>query len=351
MNPSPLLPPGQQRVARHKWPLVGERQSLPPPAEWTVELGGCVARPLRLTLAQLANLRQTRLDVDIHCVTRWSRPQTPFEGVLLADALAVAEPLPSAQFVSFIAHSPRWHDTSLPLAAALELNCLLALRADGAPLTADHGGPVRSVTPGRYFYKSLKWLTRIELLTEDRLGYWEREAGYHNEADPWLEQRYMAPRLTRGEMRAAILSKDFAGRDLRSLQAAGRDLTGLQARAALLRDADFTDACLRGAVLDGANLTNAHLRRADLRSASLRDAGLEGADLAGADLRGANLTGASLFGATFCVCPAEGAEPTVPARFDSATQIDPEAFSQLTPLQETFARQALADAREHGADY
>lgn len=99
--------------------------------------------------------------VDVHCVTRWSIPRKPFGGVLLSELLALCDVLPEAKFVSFVADSDRGHSTSLPLEDALRLGVMIALRADGKPLPVEHGGPVRVVTPERYFYKSLKWLMQI----------------------------------------------------------------------------------------------------------------------------------------------------------------------------------------------
>src|SRR5205085_4547294 len=140
------------------------------------------------------------------------------------------------------ARSERGHSTSLPLADALALDTLVALTHEGAPLEPIHGGPVRTVVPERYFYKSVKWLERIELLAEDRLGYWEAEAGYHNNADPWLEQRYMAPNLDRLLVSSLLAARDFSNLDLRSIHAAGMDLRGLNARNSLLRDANLRGA-------------------------------------------------------------------------------------------------------------
>src|SRR5690606_16836039 len=128
---------------------------------------------------------------------RWSKLDVPFRGVPLAVLLKICPPLPVAKYVSFAARSERRHSPSVLLEDALELDTLVALACEGRPLEKLHGGPVRVVVPGRYFYKSLKWLERIELLETDRLGYWEQTAGYHNTADPWQEQRYMAPQLDR----------------------------------------------------------------------------------------------------------------------------------------------------------
>lgn len=337
------LPPGQQLAAPGKWPLVGERTPAPGPVEWTISIHGCVAREQEVDLVGLRALPWIEQTIDIHCVTRWSKPAMRFGGVSLTELLRLARPTPEARYISFVARSERDHSTSLVLADALGLQTLVALEADGRPLAAEHGGPARVVVPGRYFYKSLKWLERIELLPVDRLGYWEREAGYHNTADPWLEQRYMAPDLSKQEVQAALASRDFSHRNLRGLDARSHDLADLNARGALLRDADFRGSRLSRACFDGANLTNAHFQDADLAGASFAGAGLEGADFSGADLRGADLRGASLFGATFC------AESSHGSRLDAATRIDAAALEQLTPVQAEFVVHIsrLKEAEDH----
>lgn len=282
---------------------------------------------------------QTRQVIDIHCVTRWSKLAVEFAGVSLQTLLVEARPTPGARYVSFVARSQRGHSTSLPLKDALELNALIALEADGRPLDELHGGPIRVVVPGRYFYKSLKWLERIELLAVDRLGYWEAVAGYHNTADPWQEQRYMAPGLSRQQMHAVLASRDFSGRDLRSLDARDHELTGLQARESLLRDADLRGARLASACFDQANLSNAHFADADLRGASFVTADVEGADFSGADLRGANFSGASFVGATFFD---ESSGERLAAVIDRSTLIEPAAIEQLAPPQAAFVSELLA---------
>ena len=331
-----ILPPRQQLAAPGKWPLVGERMPAAGDDHWTVAVSGCVATPRLFTLAEMRSLPWRERTIDIHCVTRWSKLAVPLAGVELADVLERAKPTAEARYVSFVARSERGHSTSLALADALELDTLLALEAEHRPLPVEHGGPVRVVVPGRYFYKSVKWLERIELLADDHLGYWEAEAGYHNIADPWREERYMAPDLTKQEMQRALASRDFAGRTLRSLQARGHDLTDLNARGALLRDADFRDCLLIGARFDGANLANARFAAADVHDAMFTGADLEGADFSGADLRGADLRGASLFGATFTTPN----EPKV-ARFDTNTRIDAASIEQLAPPQVQFVERNL----------
>jgi len=328
------LPPGQQLAAPGKWPAVGERAPGPGPAEWSLTLVDLDGREHSWTLATFRQLPRVTRKIDIHCVTRWSQPGMEFTGVLLQHALAAAEMSFAANFVSFIARSERRHSTSLPLAVALRLQAMLAWEANGEPLASIHGGPLRVIVPDRYFYKSLKWLARIELLHEDRLGFWEATAGYHNEADPWREQRYLASTLDRREAAAVLARRDFAGRDLRGIDARGHDLTGLHARGALLRDADFRGCRLDAACFEGANLSNAHLADACLCGASFLNADLEGADFSAADLRGADFRGASVFGATFAPLDAEGRiDLARKASWDATTRFDAARLEDLLPAQ------------------
>ena len=331
------LPPGQQLVAAGKWPLVGERAPLSNERPWHVEITGAVRNTARLSLEELLAMPQQERSVDIHCVTRWSKLAVPFRGVPLAELIAAAEPTGFARFVSFVAHSPRQHSTSLPLDQALALDTLIVLEVDGWPLTIEHGGPVRVVVPDRYFYKSLKWLTRIELLAEDRLGYWEAAAGYHNIADPWRQQRFIANGISKAVAHSLLAGRDLRGRDLLGLAAAGRDLTGLRADRALLRNADFRGCHLAGARFDDTNLSNAHFERSCLQGASFRGADLEGANFTGANLRGACLLADSIVAASF-VSP-ESAEAG--ALCDAGTQIPTELLEQLTPDQQAYLRGAL----------
>jgi DMSO/TMAO reductase YedYZ molybdopterin-dependent catalytic subunit len=333
------LPPNQRLAAPGRWPVVGEKrpQPLPGGEPWRVSVVGLVAAPRTWTLDEIEAMPQVEQIVDIHCVTRWSKPGARFSGVPLARLLGACRPLPAARFLSFVARSERNHSTSLPLEDALRLGALVALRFDGAPLEEEHGGPVRMVVPGRYFYKSVKWLERVELLAEDRPGYWEREAGYHNGADPWLEQRYIAPGADRVALGEAVSARDFSGKDFLSIDATGLDLAGLNAEGALLRNADFRGVNLEGARFDRANLSNAHFEGAVLRRATFVGADLEGADFRGADLRGADLTDASTFGTTFCDEP----DFSSPALIDRTTTFGEGAIGKLLPPQQEFVRRAL----------
>jgi|HigsolmetaAR204D_1030405.scaffolds.fasta_scaffold01829_7 DMSO/TMAO reductase YedYZ molybdopterin-dependent catalytic subunit len=334
------LPPNQALLPPRRWPVVGESAPRPSDMPWTITLAGLVDRPVSIPLDELRAWPRRRYTVDIHCVTRWSKLDMEFEGLDLAELLARAGVSPDARFASFVARSERNHSTSLPLETALSLGAFVALGVQGGPLPEEHGGPVRMVVPGRYFYKSVKWLERIELLAEDRLGYWEGETGYHNNADPWREERYIVAGVRKLELKALVQARDFSGRDLLSVQADRMDLRGLNARKAVLRNASFRRADLSGADFAGANLSNGHLEGADLRGAVFRGADLEGANFRGADLRGADFSGASLFGASFCPEP-EDREAWGEARLDGSTRIEPEQLEKLSDAQAAFLTRAL----------
>jgi len=294
------IPPGQQVVASNKWPVIGEREpAVSSESGWTLSLDGQIASPVSFSVEQLQAMPQTEMVIDIHCVTRWSKLDVPFSGILLKDLLQHVDLASDANFISFVSRSPRSHSTSLPLDVAIEHGCLIALCAQGQPIESGHGGPIRNIVPRKYFYKSVKWLEKIEFLSEDRLGYWEADAGYHNLADPWKEQRYMSSTIDRRTAAKLIESRDFSGRDLRSIDASNRNLDGLDAVGAKLRDASFDRCSLVGADFSGANLSNASLIGANLTNAKFAGADVEGADFSGADLSGVDLCDCSLIGASF----------------------------------------------------
>jgi DMSO/TMAO reductase YedYZ molybdopterin-dependent catalytic subunit len=180
------LPPGQHLT--EKWPVLhaGEVPHVDL-ATWTFRLFGDVEREVTLDWEQFNALPRSSNVQDIHCVTRWSRFDTEFEGVHWRELAKLAKPMPAARFV--IAHAEHGFTSNMPLASLEHENALLATHADGAPLEPEHGGPMRLVVPGKYFWKSAKWLRGLELSAADHPGFWERY-GYHNDADPWQEQRY-----------------------------------------------------------------------------------------------------------------------------------------------------------------
>jgi DMSO/TMAO reductase YedYZ molybdopterin-dependent catalytic subunit len=299
---SPALPPGQ--IETKRFPVTGERvpAGLDDLSQWRVEVTGLVDRPLSLDIESLVALDSRELVFDIHCVTSWTRFNGPWEGVPLAEILAKTGVDPRAGFVSFEAYSDHDHHTSLPLDVARD-NSWLVHAFEGEPLSVDHGGPVRVVTPGRYFYKSLKWVKRIVLLEEDRLGWWETNSAYHNNGDPTSGLE----RFTSGSLRPAQVARFMAaprydkyrgrvmsGLDLRKWKPASLDLHGLQ-----LKNCDLRGLALAGADLRGTNLSSSDLRDADLRNADMSGSDLEGANFIGADLRGADLSNSALTATRF----------------------------------------------------
>ena len=180
------LPPGQHLV--RDWPVLdlGEHPAITR-ENWRLLIGGAVENPAVWEWTDFERQPQTRSLSDIHCVTSWSRYDNEWGGVTTRDLLAVVEPTPEAGFV--LLHSYDGYTTNLTLEDFAGENALLAHSWQGQPLTRDHGGPVRLVVPHLYFWKSAKWLKRIEFLTEDHPGFWEVN-GYHHRGDRWREQRY-----------------------------------------------------------------------------------------------------------------------------------------------------------------
>ncbi len=190
------LPPGQALTRRFPVLHYGPVPEFHPET-WTFLIWGEVEEPLRLSWAEFLQLPRRRVVMDIHCVTRWSKFDTVWEGVALRDLVdaGLLRLKPTARYV--IQHAAFGFTANLPLEVALQENFLLATHYNGEPLTPEHGFPVRGVIgaiPGRedlkvtYFWKGAKWLQGLEFTQHDRLGFWER-AGYHNEADVWKEQR------------------------------------------------------------------------------------------------------------------------------------------------------------------
>ncbi len=313
------LPPEQ--IATRKFPVVGERAPTPEALDleaWRLSVGGHVERPMVLDWPSLLARPQESFTLDVHCVTRWSHQAMRFGGTRLAPLLDEASPLPQATHVRFVAYSARGHDSCLPLELARD--AWLVHEYGGEPLSVEHGYPLRVVTPGRYFYKSLKWVRAIELRDEDTLGYWERTDGYHPNADPWPgDQRYVSGSLPPDVLAQLLGATDFTrwrkrtirSADLREWCPRGRSLGALK-----LKNCDLRGADLRGCDLQDANFSLSDLRGADLREAKLRGADLEGARLAGADLRGADLRDAALTATTFF--EAGSAARVEGARFEGA---------------------------------
>jgi DMSO/TMAO reductase YedYZ molybdopterin-dependent catalytic subunit len=174
----PRLPPGQ--VLTEKWPVL-HHGSVPATdlAAWDFRVFGLVERPSRWTWKGMQALT--------HCVTRWSRYDNLWSGFSVRDVIAAAGPTPEGRFA--IVHAEQGFTANLPLSELLQDDVLLADMHDGRPLSPDHGWPLRLVVPRRYFWKSAKWVRGFEVVAQDRPGFWEQN-GYHNDADPWREERF-----------------------------------------------------------------------------------------------------------------------------------------------------------------
>ncbi|MCA9556888.1 MAG: molybdopterin-dependent oxidoreductase, partial [Myxococcales bacterium] len=174
------LPVGQHEVT--KWPVLdlGEHPDIAPSA-FTLAVEGEVERPRNLSWADLMALPQTEDVSDFHCVTRWSRMDIPWVGVRFQDLMAEVGPMERARHLFIEAWDG--YTTNLPLEEAMKPDVLLVHTAFGAPLAREHGGPLRMITPQLYAWKGAKWIRRIEVREEDRLGFWEQR-GYSNTARP-----------------------------------------------------------------------------------------------------------------------------------------------------------------------
>jgi DMSO/TMAO reductase YedYZ molybdopterin-dependent catalytic subunit len=181
------LPPGQYDTGAD-WPtLTAEVTPHLDPEQWTMTVDGLVESPTTWSWRGLHTLPGSTYFGDIHCVTTWSKLDTTFSGVSVDTLLAAARPAPEAAYV--MAYSTTGYTTNLPLADVTGGRAWVVWEYDGRPLPVDHGGPVRLLVPHLYFWKSAKWVTRLELMAQDRPGFWEQN-GYHDRGDPWLEQRY-----------------------------------------------------------------------------------------------------------------------------------------------------------------
>ena len=190
------LPPGQSLT--NKFPVL-HYGSVPTfdPDTWDLRVYGEVEEEVIWTWDEFQLLPRTRVKMDIHCVTRWSKFDTEWEGVSLATLVdqGIIKLKPTASFL--MQHCEYNFTVNLSIEIVLAEDFLLATHFDGEPITPDHGYPLRGIVghiPGRedlktpYFWKGGKWLRALEFMDEDRLGFWE-QSGYHNEADIWKEQR------------------------------------------------------------------------------------------------------------------------------------------------------------------
>jgi DMSO/TMAO reductase YedYZ molybdopterin-dependent catalytic subunit len=218
-NPPVIISPDTrrgQRIPPHqaqtrKWPVL---HAGPTPAfdraAWTFHVFGLVAQPWQCNYDEFLTLPRVQVQADMHCVTRWSKLDNVWEGVSTRTVLDKVKVLPQARFVmvhcdywtTSLPYDPNrpgrgWFTTNLPLADFLAEDCLFAWKHNGVELEPDHGYPLRLVVPRLYAWKSAKWVRAVELMAEDKAGFWEEweNGGYHMRGDPWAEERFR-PRQT-----------------------------------------------------------------------------------------------------------------------------------------------------------
>ncbi len=180
------LPPGQSLTLDFPVLQIGPIPQFDE-AAWDLRVFGLVEREMRWAWREFLALPTVQLTCDIHCVTKWSKFDTVWEGVRFRDFVELFGVKAEAKHV--IAHCEYGYTTNVPLDVMLDDDVLLAYRFDGQPLQPEHGFPLRTLVPKRYFWKSAKWLRALEFSAHDKPGYWER-GGYHNEGDPFKEERF-----------------------------------------------------------------------------------------------------------------------------------------------------------------
>ncbi len=178
------LPPGQYLT--HDFPVLSAGPTPRVPLDtWTFEVTGLIDEPRSWSWDELNSLPTETVTLDIHCVTKWSKLGTTWTGVSLDVLLEGVE----TEATHVMASSHGGYTTNLPLADVTGGKAWIATGYDNEPLAPEHGGPARLLVPHLYIWKCAKWVRGIELLAEDRPGFWERN-GYHIYGDPWREQRY-----------------------------------------------------------------------------------------------------------------------------------------------------------------
>ncbi len=166
------------------------------PNTWDLRVFGAVELPdgeesIRWTWDDFLKLPTQTITTDIHCVTRWSKFDTTWEGVMFRDFVKLFKLTSEAHYV--IAHCDYGYTTNLPLETMMDDDVMLAYKYEDKwlkdPDMMEHGGPVRTLVPKRYFWKSAKFLRALEFSPVDKPGFWE-QGGYHNDGDPFKEERY-----------------------------------------------------------------------------------------------------------------------------------------------------------------
>lgn len=190
MKSSKRLPPGQSLT--NKFPVLTYGPT--PKFEkvtWDLRVFGEVEKEMKWSWDEFTAMPTKTILTDIHCVTRWSKFDTTWEGVPFTEFIKLFGVKDTARYV--IAHCDYGYTTNLPIEAMMEDDVLLAYKYEGEQLQEDHlmdhGGPLRTLVPKRYLWKSAKFLRALEFTKSDKPGFWEK-GGYHNDGDPWKEERY-----------------------------------------------------------------------------------------------------------------------------------------------------------------
>jgi DMSO/TMAO reductase YedYZ molybdopterin-dependent catalytic subunit len=180
------LPPGQYETKQFPVLSLGPTPLINQD-EWSFLIVGEVEETKRYTWKEFLKLPHSEITCDIHCVTKWSKFDTIWKGVLIEDLMKQARVKQSAKYL--IAYSYDGYSTNIPIEDVLGKQAMIATSYDEKQIPAEHGGPARLLVPHLYFWKSAKWVRGIEFSTRDEPGFWETR-GYHNYGDPWKEQRY-----------------------------------------------------------------------------------------------------------------------------------------------------------------
>jgi DMSO/TMAO reductase YedYZ molybdopterin-dependent catalytic subunit len=155
--------------------------------DWRFRVWGEVEEESEWTWDDFMKLPQTTLRADFHCVTRWSRFDDDWTGVLFKNLVKYIKVKPAAKFV--MQHAYGGYTTNNAIDVMLNEDVIFAHIFNGQPLPRQHGGPMRVFTPRRYAWKGAKWVNGLEFMAKDRPGFWELN-GYNTPADPWKEERF-----------------------------------------------------------------------------------------------------------------------------------------------------------------
>ena len=180
------LPPGQKLTTGFPVLDLGVQPDIPL-TEWTLTVDGLVENPLVFSWERFNALPQVTDLSDFHCVTSCSKYDCQWTGVAFTTLFELVQPKPEAKFVYFTSYDG--YSTNVALDRCLDDDVLVATKFGGEPVSREHGGPARIIIPKLYAWKGAKFVKNITFLAEDRLGFWEVR-GYHNEGDPWKEERY-----------------------------------------------------------------------------------------------------------------------------------------------------------------